>query len=78
MLEFSLNPDLSAFKFQFLSLMKHLPMLVGATVVIIVVQLLSHIQLFAPSWTAAHQASLILHYLPELFQAHVHWVGDTI
>ena len=37
-----------------------------------VVQSLSHIQLFATPWTAAHQAYL------DLAQTHVHWVGDAI
>ena len=43
------------------------------------VQLLSHVQLFATSWTMARQTSLsFTHCLPESAQTHVHWVGDTI
>ena len=42
------------------------------------VQSLSHVRLFATSWTAAHQASLTITQLPQLTQTHVHWVGDTI
>ena len=37
------------------------------------VQLLSHVQLFATPWTAAHQASLSI-----ATQTHVHWVSDAI
>ena len=29
-------------------------------------------------WTAAHQASLVHHQLPELVQTHVHQVSDAI
>ena len=43
-----------------------------------VAQSLSHVQLFATPWTAACQASLVHHYLPEFAQAHVHWVSDDI
>ena len=39
---------------------------------------LSHVRLFATPWTAAHQASLVYHQLPELAQTHVHRVGDAI
>ena len=35
------------------------------------IQLLSHVQLFATPWTAAHH---VLHYLPEFVQTHVHWI----
>ena len=42
-----------------------------------VVQFLSRIRLFSTPWTAARQAFLILHHLPELAQAHVHRVGDA-
>ena len=42
-----------------------------------VFQSLSHAQLFATAWTAAHQASLPF-YLPEFTQIRVHWVGDAI
>ena len=31
----------------------------------VVVQSLSHVQLFATPWTAAHQAPYLPHYLPE-------------
>ena len=43
----------------------------------LVVQLLSHVQFFVTSWTAARQASFILYYLP-FAQTHVHWVSDAI
>ena len=36
------------------------------------VQSLSHVRLFATPWTAALQASLVHHQLPELTQTHVH------
>ena len=42
------------------------------------VQSLSHVRLFATPWTAAHQASLVYHQLPELAQTHVHRVDDAI
>jgi len=42
------------------------------------VQSLSHVQLFATPWTAAHQASLVHHQLPEFSQTHVHWIGDAV
>ena len=44
----------------------------------IVVQLLSHICLFANTGTTAHQASLCFHHLLEFAQIHVHGVGDAI
>ena len=40
------------------------------------VQPLSHIQLFATPWTAAHLP--VHHQLPEFTQTHVHWVDDAI
>ena len=43
----------------------------------IVVQLLSHGQLFVTPWTAVCQASLSL-TIPELAQTHVPWVSDAI
>ena len=43
-----------------------------------VVQLLRCVRLFVTPWTAAHQASLFLHHLPEFAQAYVHRVGDAI
>ena len=45
----------------------------------VVIQLLSHIQLFVTPWTAALQASLsFTHYVPEFAQTHAHQVGDAI
>ena len=44
----------------------------------VIVQSLSHALLFVTPWTAAHQASPVLHYLPEFAQTHVHWVSDAI
>ena len=42
------------------------------------VQSLSHVWLFATSWTIARQPSLSVHHqLPESTQTHVHWVGDA-
>ena len=41
------------------------------------VQSLSHVRLFATSWTAAGQTSLVHHQLLELTWTHVHWVGDA-
>ena len=46
---------------------------------IFVVQLLSHVWLFAAPWTTAHQAGFpVFHHLPEFAQTHVYRVGDTI
>ena len=42
------------------------------------VQSLSHVQLFATPWTAAHQACLSINQLPEIAQTHVHCIGDAI
>ena len=42
-----------------------------------VVQSLSCVRLFVSPCTAARQASLSRHYLPELAQTHVHWAGDA-
>ena len=42
------------------------------------VQSLSCVRLIATPWTAAHQASLFHHQLPEFTQTHVHWIGDAI
>ena len=48
-------------------------------ITIVVVQLLSHDQLFAALWMAACQAgSPDLHYLPEFAQIHVHWVNGAM
>ena len=44
----------------------------------VVVQSLSHVQLFETPWTAALQASFVHHQLPEFTQTHVHWVSDAI
>ena len=43
---------------------------------VVIVQSLSHVQLFATLWTAAHQASLSF-TIPEFAQTHVHWVIDA-
>ena len=42
------------------------------------VQSLSHVQIYVTPWTAAHQAFLVHHQLPELAQIHVRLVGDAI
>ena len=45
----------------------------------IVVQLLSHVQLFVNPWNVACPAGFpVLHHLPEFAQTHVHWVSDAI
>ena len=50
-----------------------------AFLVLVVVHSLSHVQLFVTPWTAAHQVSfLVLHYLAEFAQTHVHWLSDAI
>ena len=41
-------------------------------------QLLSSVWLFVTLWTTAHQGFLVLWYLPEFAQVHVHWVGHVI
>ena len=46
-------------------------------VVVIVVQSLNLVWLFATPWTAA-PGFPVLHCLPEFAQTHVHWVGDAI
>ena len=43
----------------------------------VVVQLISHVWLFATTWTAAHQASLSF-TISQFAQTHVHWFGDAI
>ena len=43
----------------------------------VVVQSLSHVQLFATPWTAAHQAP-VLHHLLEFAQINVHRVSDAV
>ena len=48
------------------------------TVLLVVVQSLSRLRLFATTWTIAWQASLVHHYLLEFAQTHVHWVSDAI
>ena len=42
------------------------------------VQLLSHVWLFATSWTAARSGLPVHHQLPEFTQTHVHWVSVAI
>ena len=42
------------------------------------VQSLSHVQLFATPWTAAHHASLSITNSRSLLKNHVHQVGDAI
>ena len=42
---------------------------------LVVIQSLSHVQLFATLWTEACQASLSFTHLPELAQTHVHCFG---
>ena len=46
--------------------------------VFVVVQLLSHVWLFAIPGNCSMPGFLDLDYLPEFAQTHVHWVGDTI
>ena len=46
--------------------------------IIVVVQSLNRVWLFVTLWTAARQASLSFHYVPEFTKTHVHWVGDAI
>ena len=41
------------------------------------VQSLSHVRLFATTWTAARQASLSITN-PQFTQTHIYWVGDAI
>ena len=50
----------------------------GLQLCVISVQSLSRVRLFVTPLTAAHQASLFHHQLPEFTQTHVHWVGDAI
>ena len=45
---------------------------------LIVVQLLSHIWLFVTPMDCSTPGSSILQFLPESAQIHVHWVGDAI
>ena len=47
-------------------------------IMVIVIRSLSRAWLFLTTWTTAHQAFPVLHYLPELAQTHVHWVSGTI
>ena len=46
--------------------------LLDPLVIVFVVQLLSCVQLVATPWTAAYQASLVLHYLLEFAQTQIH------
>ena len=47
------------------------------SIVAVVVKLLSHAWLFVAPWTST-TGFPVLHYLPELAQTHIHWVGDAI
>ena len=47
------------------------PILRTPILLVVAVQSLSHVQLFATPWTAVRQAS-VLHYLSEFAQIHVH------
>ena len=40
----------------------------------VIVQLLSHVQLFVTPWTGFP----VIHYLPEFAQTHVHWISDAM
>ena len=42
---------------------------------VVIVQLLSHVQLFATTWTSGFP---VLHDLPEFAQVHVHRVSDAV
>ena len=44
----------------------------------VVVQSLGHLLLFVTPWAATYLSFLVLHYLPEFAQTHVHWVIDAI
>ena len=39
---------------------------------VVVIQSLSHVQLFATPWTVATPGFPVLHHLPEFAQTHVH------
>ena len=41
-------------------------------IIVVVDQSFSHVQIFVTPWTAARQASLVLHHLLEFAQTHVH------
>ena len=45
---------------------------------VVVVQSLSHVQLFANPMDCSSLGSSVLHYLLEFAQIHVHGVSDTI
>ena len=45
---------------------------------IVVVQSPSQVQLFATSWTMAHQAGLVPHHLPKFAQVHVSCISYAI
>ena len=54
-------------------------------VVVVVVQLLSHVRLFGTLWDSfgtlwdcSTRGFPVLHYLPAFAQTHVHWVSDVI
>ena len=51
----------------------------GSINCIVIIQLLSHVQLFVTPWTVCSRpGSPVLHYLLEFAQIHVHWVSDAI
>ena len=45
--------------------------------IVVAVQSLSRVQLFATPWTAARQTSPVPHHLLEFAQTHVHQVSDA-
>ena len=45
---------------------------------VVIVQSLSHVQLFAAQWTATRQASLSFTNSRNLLKLHVHWINDAI
>ena len=47
-------------------------------IVVVVVQSLSPVWLFATQWIAAHQASLSFTLFLSLLKTHVHWISDAI
>ena len=47
-------------------------------IIIVAVQLLSHVWLFLTPWIAVCPVFCVLHCLLELAQTHVHWVSDAI
>ena len=55
-----------------------MPLFTPLSLSVVIVQSLSHVQLFATLLTAAHCSFPILHLFPELVQTHVHGVSDAI